>query len=76
MINIKATMKELPSDKLNDPDGQCDFVFAEIVMSEPLVDAVVAELRSLGATVQTGRFRTHMQVELVNDGPVTVTVEV
>ena len=44
--------------------------------AEPLVDAVVARLRSLGATVATGRFRTEMQVEIVNDGPVTVLVEV
>lgn len=44
--------------------------------AEPLVDAVVAELRALGALVETGRFRTHMHVELINDGPVTVTVEV
>lgn len=44
--------------------------------AEPLVDAVVHELRSLGATVEMGRFRTDMQVELVNDGPVTLLVEV
>jgi D-tyrosyl-tRNA(Tyr) deacylase len=44
--------------------------------AEPLVDAVVARLRELGATVATGRFRTDMAVELVNDGPVTVIVEV
>ncbi len=43
--------------------------------AEPLVDAVLHELRSLGATVETGRFRTDMQVELVNDGPVTLLVE-
>ena len=41
-------------------------------VAEPLVDAVVDELRHLGAHVETGRFRTHMQVELVNDGPVTI----
>ena len=44
--------------------------------AEPLVDAVVEALRGLGATVATGRFRTHMQVELVNDGPVTLMLEV
>jgi D-tyrosyl-tRNA(Tyr) deacylase len=44
--------------------------------AEPLVDAVVAELRALGAEVATGRFRTEMAVELVNDGPVTVWLEV
>jgi D-tyrosyl-tRNA(Tyr) deacylase len=43
--------------------------------AEPLVDAVVARLRELGATVATGRFRTEMAVELVNDGPVTILVE-
>jgi D-tyrosyl-tRNA(Tyr) deacylase len=43
--------------------------------AEPLVDAVVARLRELGATVATGRFRTDMAVELVNDGPVTVLLE-
>jgi len=42
----------------------------------PLVERVVDELRRLGATVATGRFGTDMQVELVNDGPVTVMVEV
>ena len=45
-------------------------------LAEPLVDAVVAELRALGATVATGRFRTSMAVELVNDGPVTLVVDV
>ena len=44
--------------------------------AEPLVDAVVAELRALGATVATGRFRTHMEVALVNDGPVTLVLDV
>ncbi len=44
--------------------------------AEPMVDAVVGELRRLGAAVATGRFRTEMQVALVNDGPVTVMVEV
>ena len=41
--------------------------------AEPLVQAVVDRLRELGATVATGRFRTEMQVALINDGPVTVT---
>ncbi|MEX2625574.1 MAG: D-aminoacyl-tRNA deacylase [Ilumatobacteraceae bacterium] len=43
--------------------------------AEPIVDAVVDELRALGAIVATGRFRTDMRVELVNDGPVTLIVE-
>jgi D-tyrosyl-tRNA(Tyr) deacylase len=45
-------------------------------VAEPLVAAVVAELRRLGATVATGVFGADMAVELVNDGPVTVIVEV
>jgi len=44
--------------------------------AEPLVDRVVARLRELGAEVATGRFRTHMLVELENDGPVTLVVDV
>jgi D-tyrosyl-tRNA(Tyr) deacylase len=44
--------------------------------AEPLVEAVVAGLRARGAEVATGRFRTDMQVELVNDGPVTLLLEV
>lgn len=44
--------------------------------AEPLVDVVVGELRRLGCTVATGRFRTEMRVSLVNDGPVTVMLEV
>lgn len=44
-------------------------------MAEPLVEAVCAEARSLGAPVITGRFRAHMEVELLNDGPVTVLVD-
>ena len=44
--------------------------------AEPLVDAVVGGLRALGAEVATGRFRADMRVALVNDGPVTLVVEV
>lgn len=44
--------------------------------AEPLVQAVVEQLRVLGATVATGRFRTEMRVSLVNDGPVTLIIEI
>ena len=44
-------------------------------VAEPLVDAVVANLRSRGLTVETGQFGAHMQVELVNDGPVTILLD-
>jgi D-aminoacyl-tRNA deacylase len=43
--------------------------------AEPLIEVLVEELRRLGAVVATGRFRTNMQVSLVNDGPVTVLLE-
>jgi D-tyrosyl-tRNA(Tyr) deacylase len=45
-------------------------------VAEPLVDAVVAELRGLGATVETGVFGADMKLTLTNDGPFTVIVEV
>lgn len=45
-------------------------------VAEPLVDAVVRELRTRGARVQTGRFAALMAVTSVNDGPFTVLVEV
>ncbi|HCA86401.1 MAG TPA: D-tyrosyl-tRNA(Tyr) deacylase [Streptomyces sp.] len=45
-------------------------------VAEPLVDEVVAQLRSLGARVETGRFGADMKLSLTNDGPFTVLVEV
>ncbi len=45
-------------------------------VAEPLVDAVVAELRSLGARVETGIFGADMKVHLVNDGPITLVLEI
>ena len=44
--------------------------------AEPLIEQVCDELRTLGAVVATGRFRADMAVELVNDGPVTLLLEV
>jgi D-tyrosyl-tRNA(Tyr) deacylase len=43
--------------------------------AEPLVEALVAGLRAEGLPVATGRFRAHMRVELVNDGPVTFVLD-
>ena len=45
-------------------------------VAEPLVDEVVSALRALGAHVETGVFGADMQVSLVNDGPVTLILEV
>jgi D-tyrosyl-tRNA(Tyr) deacylase len=44
-------------------------------VAEPLVDAVAEALRARGLEVATGVFGAHMQVELVNDGPVTILLE-
>nr|WP_284289378.1 D-aminoacyl-tRNA deacylase [Angustibacter aerolatus] len=44
-------------------------------VAEPLVEAVVEGLRERGLHVETGRFGAHMQVELVNDGPMTLLLE-
>ncbi|MEZ5238669.1 MAG: D-aminoacyl-tRNA deacylase [Microthrixaceae bacterium] len=44
--------------------------------AQPLVELLVAELSRLGATTATGRFGAHMAVSLVNDGPVTLLLEV
>lgn len=44
--------------------------------AEPLVDRVAAQLRDRGAIVATGRFRTEMRVDILNDGPVTLLLEV
>jgi len=44
-------------------------------VAEPLVAALVTALRALGARVETGVFGAEMQVSLINDGPVTLIVE-
>ena len=44
-------------------------------VAEPLVTVFADALRGLGATVETGVFGADMQVELVNDGPVTLILE-
>jgi len=44
--------------------------------AEPLIEEFGRELEALGVPVATGRFRADMQVELVNDGPVTLLLEV
>ena len=44
--------------------------------AEPLYERFSAELRELGVPVETGVFGARMQVELVNDGPVTIVLEV
>jgi D-aminoacyl-tRNA deacylase len=45
-------------------------------VAEPLVERLVMTLRDRGAQVETGVFGAHMDVELINDGPVTLIVEV
>jgi len=41
----------------------------------PLLEALVDDLRGRGFQVETGRFRAHMEVALVNDGPVTLVAD-
>jgi D-aminoacyl-tRNA deacylase len=48
---------------------------APAAVAEPLVTSFADALRGLGAQVETGVFGAHMAVELVNDGPVTVLLE-
>lgn len=44
--------------------------------AEPLIELMVHELRESGATVATGRFGADMLVDLRNDGPVTLIIDV
>ncbi|MER3419713.1 MAG: D-tyrosyl-tRNA(Tyr) deacylase [Chloroflexota bacterium] len=44
-------------------------------IAAPLVEAYADALRRLGVPVATGRFGTHMQVALINDGPVTILLD-
>lgn len=44
-------------------------------VAEPLMDAFAETLRSLGVATKSGVFGAHMQVELVNDGPVTIILD-
>ena len=45
-------------------------------VAEPLYEAFVTALKALGVPVATGRFAADMQVELMNDGPVTFVIDV
>jgi D-tyrosyl-tRNA(Tyr) deacylase len=49
---------------------------APATIAQPLVEVVVAELRGRGATVATGVFGARMQVASVNEGPMTLVLEV
>ena len=43
--------------------------------AEPLIETFCEQLRAAGLHVETGRFRAHMDVALVNDGPVTIWID-
>jgi D-tyrosyl-tRNA(Tyr) deacylase len=49
---------------------------ADPVIAAPLVEAVAAAITEAGVPTSTGRFGAHMDVELVNDGPVTIVIDV
>jgi len=44
-------------------------------VAEPVVEALVAELRAKGLEVATGSFGAHMDIDMVGDGPVTILLE-
>ena len=44
-------------------------------VAEPLIEYFVAQLRGLGLSVATGQFRAMMEVELINEGPVTLWLD-
>jgi len=44
-------------------------------VARPIYDQLVGELRAYGLKVETGEFQAHMQVDLVNDGPVTILLD-
>lgn len=44
-------------------------------IAEPLCETVKAMIEEKGIRVETGRFRTHMEVSLLNDGPVTILLD-
>ena len=48
---------------------------AEPEEGERLYESLVRRIREAGIETQTGRFRTHMNVALVNDGPVTILID-
>lgn len=56
--------------------GRPDFIdAARPEQAEPLIEYFVEQLRAEGVPVQTGVFRALMQVEIHNDGPVTILLE-
>lgn len=49
---------------------------ASSAQADKLINHLVKELQNLGATVETGTFGAHMKLELVNDGPITLLIEI
>jgi D-aminoacyl-tRNA deacylase len=48
---------------------------AEPALAQALYEDVVRQVRDSGIAVETGRFQAHMEVQLVNDGPVTMLLD-
>jgi D-tyrosyl-tRNA(Tyr) deacylase len=66
----------LPVDSKRQRGTRPDFSgAARPEVAEPLYEHFVLALRDLGVPVQTGVFGAKMQVSLVNDGPVTIILE-
>ena len=73
VLDVRQFTQYGSSDKCRRPS--C-IVWARHDHAEQLVDRLVGMIGSRGAVVATGRFRTQMRVEIVNDGPVTLLLEV
>jgi len=75
LVLVGVTHDDAPetADRLAEKVWNLRIMPAEV--AEPLVERFTEALRALGATVATGRFGAHMHVRLVNDGPVTVSLE-
>ena len=73
-FDVRATTKNVQADELtttwgaNDPAAGPDVAI-------PLYERFATAVRSFGLPTATGRFGADMQVELVNDGPVTLIVD-
>ena len=59
----------------NGPSSSLFGQAAPPAIAEPLINRFADGLRTLGLSVAMGRFGAEMQVELVNDGPVTLMLE-
>jgi D-tyrosyl-tRNA(Tyr) deacylase len=78
LLQVKGSLLAVPNFTLYGDVSQRRPSFGESApfeVGKTLFEKVVSELRKLGVPVETGEFGTHMQVKLLNDGPVTLLVD-